>query len=372
MVRGPVLAFCLFLILLSWSCYSDGAARTDAPTRAVTCLGSGYMVENLCEDEKEYLDQAAAFHPEWGLADLSHERLQKIVKETKDVDQAAALFFHRAVNDPRNRVFLKDLERLEGRVNEPPAPGRNRTLLAVAPGMFYADNHDEIDTTGSSLRSVAKSLGFSEDVIPTEPTGTVDGNGEIICKYIEKVDRDRNADRILLASASKGSADIRMAMKQCGHEPYFRRVSGWMSMGGILHGSHLVDGVLNDRFSRWRARFYFWVRGYNWEGLRSLRHSADGPLAADVAIPAHVTMVNIIGVPLFRHVTQRARPFYLFLVPQGPSDGIVLLADAYVPGALVYASFRNDHYFQWPIPEPRIKAFLLYMAERAQTGISGR
>lgn len=359
--------------LLSQGCYTDGAARVEAPTRRVTCLAQGYAIENLCEDEKQYLDWAASAYPEWKLADLTAERLQDVVKQTRDVDKAAALFYQRLVADPENRRFREELARREGQVKAGAVPRlQRRVLLALAPGMFYADNQTAIDATGKSLRDVALALGMTETVIPTESTGTVERNGGLICRFIEDVERKNKADSVILASASKGSSDVRMAMRYCGQASYFHIVSGWVNMGGILRGSHLVDGVLRDGMSRWKARFYFWMQGYDWEGLRSLRHAPDGPLAAEVPIPGGVKVVNVVGVPLFRHVTARARPFFLFLVPQGPSDGMVLLAESYVPGTPVYASFRNDHYFQWPIPEERIKGLLLYLLDPPPQGVSRR
>jgi hypothetical protein len=42
---------------------------------------------------------------------------------------------------------------------------------------------------------------------------------------------------------------------------------------------------------------------------------------------------------------------------------MTLLADSYMEGAINVPSWRNDHYFQWPIPENRIKAYFSYLIE---------
>ena len=351
-------------------CYTDQAVVVKEPVRKITCLDTGYEISNLCEDEKEYLDWAHQYRPDLRFSDLTNEIFAGIVSETKDVDKAAALFYERAITDPLNRSFLKRINQIEEQTslakNSPQSVVNMVNItLAVAPGMFYNDNSGQVDATGQSLRSIAQQIGMKQAVILTEQTGTVEGNGAIICDYIKTSAADEKA-AIILASASKGSSDVKMAIEQCGQEPYFKIVRGWINFGGILQGSRVVDYILDHSSAYWKARYYFWKQGYNWQGFLSIRRGEDAPLNQPLSVPSGVTVVNIVGVPLFRHLTPRARPFYLAMVPQGPSDGMVLLSEAYVPGTIVYASFRNDHYFQWPVPEDRIRAFLIYMAEQAR------
>ncbi|EHQ07007.1 hypothetical protein [Leptonema illini] len=357
--------FFLSFFLSVAACYSDQAAVVTPP-RSVTCLDEEYEIPNLCEDEKEYLDWARGYRPELKFSDLTGEDYKGIVQTTKDVDKAAALFYQRLIADPRNRSFLNQIKAIERRDSEKRSQSGAGLLLAVAPGMFYKDNKGEVDATGASLRSIARELGMAEAIIPTEQTGTVQQNGHIICEYVENIQKSKKVSGLIIASASKGSSDMKMAIRECGRQPWFRVVRGWINMGGILNGSRLVDYILNNPSAYWRARYYFWRKGYDWDGLRSMRHGEDAPLSGPVDIPSGMTVINIVGVPLFRHVTTRARPFYLAMVPQGPSDGIILLSEAYIPGTITYASFRNDHYFQWPVPESRIRAFLIYLINQAR------
>lgn len=364
----PSARFIFFLISINFvaACYSDQPAVVAQEPKAVSCMEHDYEISNLCEDEKQYLDWARTYRPELQFSNLSNEHLVEIIRESKDVDKAAALFYHRLITDSRNRSFLNQIKKIEGSVANDGSRIGTGMMLAVAPGMFYKDNSGEVDATGASLRDIARDMGMTEGIIPTEQTGTVEQNGHIICEYVEKIQESARVSGLIIASASKGSSDMKMAIRECGHQPWFRVVRGWINMGGILNGSRLVDYILNNPSAYWRARYYFWRKGYDWEGLRSMRHGEDAPLAGPVDIPSGMTVINIVGVPLFRHVTTRARPFYLAMVPLGPGDGIILLTEAHIPGTITYASFRNDHYFQWPVPESRIRAFLIFLIDQAR------
>lgn len=344
------------------SCRADRAvARTY---KTVDCSLKGYWIRNLCEDEKQYLDRAASSYPEYpDLRSLTAESLQKITRETKDVDIAAALFYHRAVSEKKNQEFYSYISRKEAEFEKkPPDFSEKKALFLMVPGMFYRDNSD-VESSGQALRKLAASAGMKEGLIEVEQTGTVDRNGEIICRYLQGFDSSE-ADGIILVSASKGSGDIKRAAAFCGKEPYFRKVKGWFNIGGIVKGSLLINGIQDGFRSKMEARTYFFVKGYSWKGLLSMRAGEGAPLEKPAVIPEHLLIVNVVGVPLFRHVTQRARPYYEYLIRFGPSDGMVLLADSYMEGAVLYPSFRNDHYFQWPIPENRILAMISYILEK--------
>ena len=154
-------------------------------------------------------------------------------------------------------------------------------------------------------------------------------NARTICEFVAGQKKRRG---IILASVSKGSADVKMAIQQCGREPYFRRVIGWYNIGGINRGTILINEIENDWYYRTEARTYFCLNGYNWEGFRSMRFAEEAPLNFNLELPEHVLLINIIGVPTDLSVTERARPYWEHLAQIGPNDGLSLLTDVYMPG----------------------------------------
>ena len=91
-----------------FSCTAD--RKLDNPTdklKGYRCEGNDYYVDYICEDEKEYLDWAASYPKYRKLTDLTRDVLYNIMKETGDIDKAAAVFYHRAITEPTNRKFIE-------------------------------------------------------------------------------------------------------------------------------------------------------------------------------------------------------------------------------------------------------------------------
>ncbi|MCR9141355.1 MAG: hypothetical protein NXI24_03825 [bacterium] len=325
------------------------------------CLKSAYFVQKICEDELELIGWAADYEKYPTLASLTPAALEKITVETGDVDKATAVFYHRAILDDRNRRLIEYLDRRQYELIEKTPDFSNRNLLlALAPGMFWKDNPD-VGAGGEQLRKIAAEMGLKEAIIPVEQSGTAETNGRLICEYIQKT---QQFNGILLASVSKGGADVKFALKLCGQSPEFKKVIAWYNIGGINNGSPLIDDINSTFMFRLEARSYFFLYGYDWDGFMSMRYGEDSPLNFQPAIPEHMEVINIVPAPLRRHVSNRARPFYDYLAQFGPNDGLTLLGDNYIPGSLVYPAWRNDHYFRVPIPKQRMQAFLTYMIDR--------
>lgn len=352
------------LWILCAGCHAD--RRPDVPdpannVRKVKCDQTFLGLKDLCEDEVEYLKWAEAYPQAPRFADLTRELLQKITVETKDVDKAAALYYSRAMREPANRELVQYLDRMEVVLaGKKPDFSKKNLMLAMAPGMFYKDN-PQIGADGRDLRNMALELGMKEAVIPVEQTGTVEENARIICDFVQK---QTEVKGIIIASVSKGSGDFKRAIQMCGTEPYFKKVRGWFNIAGISRGSRLMTDIDNTWQYKMEARGYFCWNGYNWDGFMSMRAGEGAPLETDLKIPDNLLVVNVVAVPVFRMVTDRARPFYEYLVRYGPNDGMTLLADSAIPGGLVYPSWRNDHYFRFPMYRPRMHAFLVYIVEK--------
>ena len=351
-----------FIIPVLFQCRLDH--RLEDPTKRnvrIRCITNAYRISNLCDDEKKLLDWAASYPAYKNLNELTREVLQKVTRQEKDINKATALFYHRVITEPRNKIFLDDLERREKQIAKKlPNYSREKVLLAMAPGMFYKDN-PEVGADGRILRALARKIGLMEALIPVPQDGTVEENGEIICKFIRNA---VSAKKIILTSVSKAGGDVKIALEKCGDKSYFKKVIGWYNVGGINRGSVLINRIESGWRSRWEARIYFFIKGYNYQGMRSLRAGKGAPLEGKLQLPKHVRVVNVVGVPFERHVTKRARPFFKGMLPYGPNDGLSLNADSIISGGAIYPAFRNDHYFRWPMPENRILAFLSYLVEK--------
>ncbi|GBF49703.1 hypothetical protein LPTSP4_12190 [Leptospira ryugenii] len=355
----------LFLFILFNHCHIDKNVEiNNKANQSVSCLKNKYYIENICEDEERYIDLAANTKQFPKLSDMTRENLKTIMETSGDIDLAASVFYHRAITDPLSKGFLDYVLRKENEyIKKYPVYDSEKILFAFVPGMFYKDNPN-LGTDGKRIREIAAMLGLSETVVPIDQTGPIEENGKFICDYIKALSEKKEYEGVILASLSKGSSDVKMSLKLCGKEPFYKLVKAWYNVGGLNKGTYAINAVLNTWRYRMEGQFYFWTRNYNWKGFTDMQGGENSPVAFELDKPSHILLVNIMGVPLTRHVTERAKPFFDEVSQYGPSDGLTLLADSYIPGNVTYPMFRQDHYFSWPLYTQRIQAIFSYMIER--------
>ncbi|HMX35114.1 MAG TPA: hypothetical protein PKC66_22975, partial [Leptospiraceae bacterium] len=133
--------YTILILITILSCTAD--RKLNDPTeqlKGFRCEGNDYYVDYICEDEKEYLDWAASYPKYRKLSDLTREVLFNIMKETNDIDKAAAVFYHRAITEPTNRKFIEYIYTKQNEfMRKVPDYSSKKMLFAIAPGMFYRD-----------------------------------------------------------------------------------------------------------------------------------------------------------------------------------------------------------------------------------------
>jgi hypothetical protein len=355
-------AICCNLLLGSCATF----VRVRDPARgfdAATCTEEAYFAENLCPREHELLRWAAGYPDHPSLADMTPDNLREIAAETGSVDRAAAVFYHRAATADRNERFLRYVERVEkqfARQEAPPPVDTEDVLFVFVPGMFYEDIEIR-GLEGEPLLEAARKLGIASAVVPLAQTGTIEDNAGRIAAFLRReAERYR---RIIVASASKGSADFAVMLHRYDQSPFVEKIHTWLNVGGILEPSVLADTIEERWWLRARAKAFHWINGYEYDGFRSMSSSVNGRpgvLAGELRIPDHIEVISVVGVPLSEHVTNTTRPFYRVLRDFGPNDGFLLLGRSRLADEVLYPAWRNDHYFQWSLPPERIKAFFAY------------
>jgi len=193
------------------------------------------------------------------------------------------------------------------------------------------------------LQEQAVRLGCRCELIPTNSQGSVAENGKFISDWLQS-----HADRrIILASISKGGADIKAAMASADAAQAFRPVIGWISLCGILDGSPTVNWLLERPIRKYFYRLLFALRGLRFQLFEDLRRMPGSPLDAPMNLPAAVRLLHIVGFPLQAHLTNRlSRTCHAACARLGPNDGAILLSDMLtLPGA-VYPVWGADHYLR--------------------------
>jgi hypothetical protein len=296
--------------------------------------------------ESDLLQQIRSSDRDLDFASLTPAELARMTRE-HGVDFATALWYDRVRRAEPHRAFIEAVEGLDANAALPPTSAR----LLLAPAAFWRE-YPQFGADGAAVLAVARDLGLDAEMIRTPSTGSVSENARVIREALEK-----EADgSVILASLSKGGADVRVALEQ---DPALaRKVRVWINVCGILHGSPLVDDMLDGPWwrrlavraflARWRADFGL---------IRELRHA---PLPRATAPPG-VYVVNVVACPLSSHTAGAITKRYRKLAALGPNDGSTLLTDAIVDGGVIYPVWGADHYFRTPDAPELIRRILLHL-----------
>jgi hypothetical protein len=277
------------------------------------------------------------------------------------IDAATARLYRDVLESPVHGPFIRRVAEIRDR--PAPAAWSSGAVLAIVPAAFYREN-PESGADGRLLREEAERLGCPTDIVPLASTGTVRQNARILLDWLAA----QSGRPVILASLSKGGADVKMALAQPGAERAFENVAAWISLCGILEGTPLAEWLLSGSPGAVLLRLYYRISGQSLSFLSDLRYGAGEPLDFALRLPAHLRLISIVGFPLREHLVRGvARRCHQRLTPLGPNDGGLVLADVCALPGLIYPIWGADHYLQ-PKADVRalFAAILLYLDETSR------
>jgi hypothetical protein len=183
-------------------------------------------------------------------------------------------------------------------------------------------------------------------LVELPPTGSVEQNASFLASEIAK--RSASGKKLILAGASSAGPAIHLALGELLSERERRSVKAWLNLGGVLQGSPLVDFVVAKP---WLFNLIVWFQGWENEAILSMATRQSRERFSRLHIGAGILVVNYLGVPLSGQLSRYSRDQYPILRPNGPNDGLTLLADAIAPDSLTIVALGSDHFFA---EDPRI------------------
>jgi hypothetical protein len=275
----------------------------------------------------------------------SRETLARVAREYS-TDVAALLFLETVSARPATNSFraryeqeLECVRHLGVERARPEIP--DDLLVLLVPGWFYLTHADQTNANFAIQRRLFEEWDIPHHLVPVEENGNIDVNAEIVAEAIRAVS---NEHRILIVSASKSGAEVAVALGSKLAPEETDRVVAWLSAVGAVRGSPLADRMLAiDRawYTRWRLS----RSGFDLGGVQSMRASVARPAFDSLRIPPHVAVLSVIAVPLSGNISERASFGYRQLRELGPNDGLTLLADQMMHGAVPLLLPGTDHYF---------------------------
>lgn len=304
------------------------------------------------------LQEAAAWPGLRSWPEVQHAALAELAG-THGVDFATAVLYDRVYRSTQHGPFIRRITELL------PLPQCELdVLLAVVPGAFYREA-PESGADGALLREHAAAWGCRTALIPTHSTGSVAENGRIIRDWLA----ERRHERIVLASLSKGAADIKAALAARDGATAFRPVVAWLNLSGLPAGTPVASWIRQGTLRQAAFRTLAWWRGIDFDVVRELAWGSGTALDLPLALPPHVQLISVVGFPLQHHFTSRVlRYFHRRIAHLGPNDGLMLLADACALPGLIYPVWCADHRLR-PPGDVRglVGALAQYLAETLPT-----
>lgn len=271
------------------------------------------------------------------------------------LDEVTRRLFQSLQVSRRHGPAIKAIDRLCESPADCPSAG---VQLAIVPGFLYRE-YPLSGADGKMLSKAAEKLGWDSQIIEVESTGRLATNASIILDWLARHGRRPT----VLASISKGGADVVAALQRREAREAFGNVLGWVDVGGLILGSPVVDMVSRNKIKMLGFRALFAYRGWDIRAVLDLRRSG-GILAKGFATIDTMRIVHAIGFPQEQDfVRAMLRNFSRQIGSMGPNDGSILLLDSIAADGVVYPVWGADHYMRPRyIMEPLCRGLLQYAA----------
>ncbi|MDX1502683.1 MAG: hypothetical protein R3325_10010 [Thermoanaerobaculia bacterium] len=343
-----------------------GTVAGQPVATTVDSVAAAYYLESYLGEGKrqaglhQAIDRALAEAPD----PADREALRRLAARFS-TDFATLYFVHALDGVERNRrareSYRAILTRLptEGVPTELVAAHRD-TLFVFVPGYGYRLN----PATGADFarqRRLMEETGFATRLVETDEQGTVEGNARIVAAALERLAADRRS--VVVVSTSKGGAEAALALGGGLPPEAAWKVRAWISVGGLLRGSPYADRALRSGLMGLVGRAFLLFRGLPREMVASLSTARRRAAFEALALPDGLLAVQFVGVPLSGQVSPDVRRRYRAIRPEGPNDGLTLLADELVPGGVAIAELGLDHYYRDPSIDEKGLALVVLVLE---------
>ncbi len=276
---------------------------------------------------------------------LPTQKELKTIAHTFSHDFAALFFVEHLMLEKRNQViFQKYLEILNSGTEQLYAQPDNASdyQIIFVPGWNYIDNGY---LTGSDLalpRKVVTDLGIQNILVTTPSNGSVQESADIVSQSILQ---QSNIDKkIIIVGASAAGPAIHLTLGERLSHQQSDSVVAWINLGGILKGSPLID-----RFQRWPLKallnIVIWYKDWDNEDILSMSTEISINRFKRLRLSPNLKVMNYLALSLSGNLSHLSENKYPLIMPEGPNDGLTLLADVIAPDSGTLIAVNSDHYF---------------------------
>lgn len=282
---------------------------------------------------------------------LNHSLLRDLTRD-HGVDFGTALLYDRIRRSPRHGPFICEIDSIDPDL--PPAQLSGKLL--VAPAAFYRE-HPRFGGDGALIRQTGSLIGLQTQMLPVASTGSVSKNADAIAHLLSR-EPERS---VILASLSKGGADVRIALEK--HPRIASKIRLWLNICGLVRGTPISNSLLGTRWwQRGLLKGYLAYTRADAEFVSELAGTPGSLLGRPLRIGENIRIINVVAFPLGEHLTGNSIVRHQRLAHLGPNDGSTLLLDSIIESGLVYPVWGADHFLRTPAVPSLIHRLLVYCA----------
>jgi hypothetical protein len=248
-------------------------------------------------------------------------------------------------NQAMQQAFQAEFLKLKNTADSSTLRQRSRFssyVVLFVPGWVYK-SHPETGADLAKPRTVLTRLGIENHLVEIEESGTIEKNAAFVAQALSQY--NRAGKRIILASASSGSASVAFTLGHLLHSGEALPIVAWLNIGGLLQGSALADAAVRGP-KRWLVKLATFAKRWDFASIESMTTYRSRARFRTLQIPKHVLVINYVGIPLSGDMTKLAKDGYEDLRREGPNDGLTLITDEIFPGGMTVVELGLDHYFQ--------------------------
>lgn len=270
---------------------------------------------------------------------LPDRQMLKTVRDEFSADFAALYFADRIDGRELNREFRSELSRAKQSVSDRLRTGKldlarelNRYEFLFVPGYLY-QRHKMTGADLAAPRAALKRAGIDSRFVATVEDGPIEANAELVATAIRS--SAPTGKKLIVVSVSKSGAEVALALTRLGARDA-EHVAAWLNIAGTVQGTPLADDEL--------LHIEELVGRIDVAGVESLTAALSRSRFAQFAVPAHILIVNYLGIPVSGSVSMLARSGFRQLRAHGPNDGVALLSDLVMPGSATLFELGRDHF----------------------------
>ncbi len=348
----------------------DHSTSEKSPDLSPDELAAQQTLESFRPKTKADLTDMALAHKAGILAQAFQGRLPtslelKNITEELGIELATALFLRTLQDSKIHGPFARQVRAFDFRGwDAVTARAAKIEVAVVASNLFQSGRKwgEHVD----DWRTWARDLGFTTDVIETDPRCSVAANARMIFEYLA---RSPNRRRIIV-TYGQGTSEFRYMLhrrvQRDDNDPLpeeVRKICGWINVCGAFAGSSSSRFFQESRVRRLIARLRFKVAGRNPIALAET--SSQFPLwRRPLPLIPGIEIASIVGMAYRHRVSASLAPTFNELAKSGPNDGAVSVVEASAHPWSIVAVPGLSNWAENGILEPAFKRTLAVIGQR--------